>query len=387
VFTAFVGCKRIVPGEPSTLADSRSTVDAHQATVRLPFRRDLHPEFRFDTFAIGPSNNLAYAAAAAVCEAPGHIYNPLLLLGGEGVGKTHLLQAICHRLLSNTGLRIAYCANEEDFRSLTASNSIIAGRPIQTKPLYSSFDAVLLDNFHQPTSRDRIPQEVLEVIHDLTRAKKQVVLSVRSSRDESNRFLAPFLAQLASTFSQNLTARLEPPTADLRVTILQQKARSTNVELSCQLADMLAHSVSGNIRDLEGVFFRAIHLANHYKTKLTADLIHEALQTEEKPPQTCFTGISISRILQTIQDYYRLTERELLSRSKTRSIVLPRQVGMYLARKLTQLSLAEIGRHFGARDHTTVLYAEGKIRDLELSNPRLRADLKILTERLFVTCP
>lgn len=357
----------------------------------LPLRRSLpagkpetlRDDFRFENFVVGSTNGVAQAAATAVCKAPGTTYNPLFLVGDPGVGKSHLLQATCHRLQSSSNLRIKFLPTEQHLVHFLHTSAATAATASHAPG--DSLDVLLLDNVDLIQGQERHQNALLRLCKELVDAGKQILLAGRNFPRASS----GLLTQLASHFRSGLVARLDPPCFELRVSILLRKAQQRNVDLPLEVAESLARSVPGGVRELEGALSRLVHFSTQQQSSLTVDFLRSTpgelslAPGESDVPRVC--SLNVTQIIKTVQEYYQLSSRDMISRTKTRSIVLPRQVGMFLARKLTALSLAEIGLHFGGRDHTTVLYAQDRIASLESNNPQVRNDLRILRDRLTAT--
>ncbi len=339
-------------------------------------RKGLNSEFLFDTFVVGPSNNVAHAAAIAICDDLASSYNPLFVYGETGTGKTHLLHAICHRLLDATHLRIDYLSSEEFLNRFIESIAAPGHRPLQKDTLDT--DVLVLDDIQFLAGKEKTQDQLFRLFHHLMEQRKQIIVSSRTSPRETT----GFQGRLTSRFQSGLVTRLEAPNFELRVAILLRKARLRHLNLSVEVAEFLATETPSSARELEGALARVINAAATQGSPLDLSTARAALKDSLNEDRS-FGTITVSHILRAVQDYYQLKPKDLLSRSKVRSVVLPRQIGMFLARELTQLSLEEIGMHFGGRDHTTVLYAQDRIELLKGSNAQIKGDLLALRDHIL----
>ena len=349
---------------------------AQHPLLHSEFVPGLHRDFVFDTFTIGCTNAVAHAAAMAVCDDPGRCYNPLLIYGEAEVGKTHLLHSICHQLINLKNSRPAYLTTEEflrkhvdcvDFRS-TGS----------LRRAFRETDVIVLDDVHFFAGNQGGQDQLFHIFNDFVDQGKQIILASRRCQKD----WAGIQSRLCSRFRSGLVARIEPHGLDLRIKILLLKSRLRNIDLPAEVAEYMASTIQGGIRELEGALLRCIHLANVHKQSIDLALAQSALDHSGATLDRV-GSISVERILRAVQDFYRLRPRDLLSRSKVRALAVPRQVGMFLARQMTQLSLVEIGMSFGGRDHTTVLYAQERIELLSKSSPQVREELQLLRERIL----
>jgi chromosomal replication initiator protein len=334
----------------------------------------LNPQYTFDEFVIGPSNRLAHAAALAVCESPGQSYNPLFLHGGVGLGKTHLLQAICHSVLTrNPGARVVYLSAEKfvnQYVELVAKGV----DPERFRQRYRDADLLLVDDIHFLSSKKVMQEEFFHTFNALYNGQKQIILASDSAPQE----IPDLEARLVSRFKWGLVAEVEPPHYETKVAIIQAKAKARGRELPADVVDFLANALDSNIRELEGAVTKVIVLAGLQNQKVDVPLCRAAVkELAAKPGQ-----VNLSDIMTAVATHYHLKVNDLLSEKRSKSVALPRQIAMYLGRMLTHLSLQEIGGQFGGRDHTTVLYAEAKIRDLKEKDPEVRALIERLTREL-----
>jgi chromosomal replication initiator protein len=339
-----------------------------------PERPKLKKEFTFENFVVGPSTRVAHAAARAVSDAPAKAYNPLFLYGEPGVGKTHLLQAVCHRILATTRLRVGYVSSSDiQFTEDGPPRPVSSGLPSHWKEA----DVLVIDDLQFLPNKESLQNRLFHTVNTLLEANKQILLASRSHpRSTEN-----IPERLASRFQWGLVAQLQSPSFNTRVDILLRKAHLRGCELPLEVAEFLADRIRDNPRALEGALVQALTFTHIHRAPLdlaTARLALENLSDACRP-----TGITtIAQILQAVQEYYQIRPKDLLSRSKIRSLVYARQMGMYLARQLTSMSLQEIGMHFGGRDHTTVLYSTARIEKMLKSERTTRADFNTLKNRI-----
>jgi len=315
----------------------------------------LNDHYTFSSFVVGPSNQLAHAAAQAVTASPGATYNPLFMHGSVGLGKSHLLQAICHAALAmNPSLRIAYLSCESfvnEFISAIQKNELPTFRD-----RYRQLDLLLIDDIQFLSRAERSQEEFFHTFNDLYNAQKQIVLS----SDQSPQEIRGLQARLTSRFKSGLVARVDPPSYEMRVAILKKKAELRGVFVPDDVINFIAERITTNIRELDGAVVKVVGYASLLNQPIDMDSARTALNEPSRPP----TAITIEDVVRVTTAEFKVKLSDLQSKKRTRSIVLPRQVCMYLARSLTVLSLEEIGGYFGGRDHSTVLHAEDKIRSV-----------------------
>jgi chromosomal replication initiator protein len=329
----------------------------------------LNPHYTFENFVVGPSNRLGHAASLAVTESPATIYNPLFLHGGVGLGKTHLLQAICHAILAkNPASEVCYLSCEAFVNQYIAS--LQKGDPESFRQRYRRVDMLLLDDVHFLASKKQLQEEFFHTFNTLYNSQKQIILSSDSPPQE----IPDLEARLVSRFKWGLVAEVEPPLYETKVAIIRRKAKLRGKELPDGVVDYLANALDSNIRELEGAVLKVIVFSGLHNAPIDIPLCKTALKNlTDRPGQ-----VNITDIMMAVATHFHLKVQDLQGKGRSKSIALPRQIAMHLARKLTPLSLEEIGGHFGGRDHTTVLYAEGKIREERDKNQ----DLRLLLEKL-----
>lgn len=315
-------------------------------------RRDalvINPDYAFENFVVGPENRLAHAASVAVGDNPAKSYNPLFIHGGVGLGKTHLLQAICLRILETRKDAQLYYISCESFMT-QFMEAVQGGQMANFRHCFRDVDVLIVDDIHFLAKRDRTQDEFFHTFNTLYQSGKQIVLSSDASPNE-----IPDLEQrLVSRFKWGLVVKVEPPCYETRVEILKSKARLRGLDLPDDVACYVAERLDANIRELEGAITTLQIRASLDARPIDLALARIALGDQTGAPPS---AISIHTIIDAVTDFYHVKVTDLQSKRRQRSVALPRQVCMYLARRLTRLSLEEIGGYFGGRDHTTVMHA------------------------------
>lgn len=310
----------------------------------------LNPDYAFDNFITGPCNRLPHAASVAVSEQPGKAYNPLFIHGGVGLGKTHLLQATCQKLLErNPDAQILYLSCDSFINQFM--NAVEAGQMNEFRYRYRQVDVLVIDDIHFLGGRERSQEEFFHTFNTLYQQHKQIILSADCPPSE----IPELEDRLVSRFNWGLVARIDKPCYETRVAILRRKARLRGIEINDDVLCYIAGKIENNTRELEGAItkLQGMSLLNDGKP-IDVELAKAALGDTEAPEQK---RITIQQILDVVTKYYGVRLSDLQSKKRNKSIAFPRQVCMFLARKHTRYSLEEIGGYFGGRDHTTVLHA------------------------------
>jgi len=342
----------------------------------LRHESNLNHTFTFDSFVEGKSNQLARAAAQQVAENPGGSYNPLFIYGGVGLGKTHLMHAVGNELLAkNPNARIIYLHSESFVADMVKALQLNAINDF--KRFYRSVDALLIDDIQFFANKDRSQEEFFHTFNALLEGGQQMILTC----DRYPKEIDGLEERLKSRFGWGLTVAVEPPELETRVAILMKKAASANIQLPHEAAFFIAQRIRSNVRELEGALKRVIANAHFTGRAIDIDLIRESLKDLLALQDKLVT---IDNIQRTVAEYYKIKLSDLHSRRRSRSVARPRQVAMSLAKELTNHSLPEIGESFGGKDHTTVLHACRKIKELNESDADIREDLKNLL-RLLTT--
>lgn len=333
----------------------------------------ISPDYTFDNFIQGPENRLAHAAAIAVSTNPNRTYNPLFIHGGVGLGKTHLLQAICQRLFERTPPPVIYYVSCEDF-ALQYFESVRENQMSEFRHRFRDVDVLLIDDIHFLTKRDQVQEEFFHTFNALHQAGKQIILSSDAPPQE-----IPYLeARLVSRFQSGLVVQMFPPSYDTRIQIVKQKARIRGMEFEDSVAAYIASKVSNNIRELEGAVVR-VHM-QHITDGLPIDL-SLARAALESGAASVRPEVTIANIIDAVVSHYGVKLLDLQSKRRQKSIAHPRQVCMYLARRCTQFSLEEIGGYFGGRDHTTVMHAVRTVSSRRDKDGEFGRVLEALEER------
>ena len=334
----------------------------------------LNPDFTFANFVEGKSNQLARAAAMQVAENPGRAYNPLFIYGGVGLGKTHLMHAIGNHIRTqNKEARIAYVHSERfvgDMVRALQHNTIN-----EFKTAYRTLDALLIDDIQFFAGKERSQEEFFHTFNALLEGQQQVILTC----DRYPKEVEGLEERLKSRFGWGLTVAIEPPELETCVAILMSKASAANVQLPEEVAFFVAKRIRSNVRELEGALRRVIANSQFTGRPITLDFAKEALKDLLALQERLVT---IENIQKTVAEYFKIRVADLLSKRRSRSITRPRQVAMALSKELTNHSLPEIGDAFGGRDHTTVLHACKRVKELQESEPRVAEDYSNLLRTL-----
>ncbi|MDK2821123.1 MAG: chromosomal replication initiator protein [Clostridia bacterium] len=335
----------------------------------------LNPKYTFDTFVVGDSNRFAHAACLAVADAPASSYNPLFIYGGVGLGKTHLMQAIGHRVLETVPQsRVMYISSEKFTNDLI--NAIRDETTENFRNKYRSIDVLLIDDIQFLANKERTQEEFFHTFNHLYEANRQIIIS----SDRPPKEIPTLEARLRSRFEWGLITDIQPPDLETRIAILRKKAQAENIKLSDEVMFFIAQKINSNIRELEGALIRVAAYASLTKKEITQELTEEILKdvlTLSRPKP-----ITIKLIQETVAKYFNLKIEDLKGKKRTRSVSYPRQIAMYLAREMTDSSLPKIGEEFGGRDHTTVIHAYDKIRDDLKKDPSLPQVISQITQQI-----
>jgi len=335
----------------------------------------LNSKYTFDTFVVGNSNRFAHAACYAVGEAPSRAYNPLFIYGGVGLGKTHLMQAIGHHILQkNRSASVTYVSSEQFTNELIVSIRDDNTSGFRNK--YRNIDVLLIDDIQFLAGKERTQEEFFHTFNSLYEANKQLVIS----SDRPPRNIPTLEDRLRSRFEWGLICDIQPPDLETRIAILRKKAQMENLNIPYDILDYIANSIESNIRELEGALIRLVAYATVTGKPLDMNLATEALKDILPPPRP--RKITIEMIQKEVCSYYNIEMSELLSKKRNKQVVVPRQVAMFLCRKLTDASYPQIGDQFGGRDHTTVIHAAEKVEKELEADPELAATIDELSSRL-----
>jgi chromosomal replication initiator protein len=368
-----------VPGADGVTAEN---LNGYAATysAQLPPKRDweqsrLNPRYTFDSFVIGSSNRFAHAATVAVAEAPGKAYNPLLVYGQSGLGKTHLLHAIGHYARQiYMGMRVRYVSSEEFTNEFI--NSIRDDKSSTFQRRYRDVDVLLIDDIQFLEGKIQTQEEFFHTFNTLHNAQKQIVIT----SDRPPRQLSQLEDRLRNRFEWGLICDVQPPDLETRIAILSKKAAGDRLNVPPDVLEFIASRIATNIRELEGALIRVTAFAN--LNRQPVDLSMAEIVLKDLGPSDAGPEITPATIMAQTAGYFGLTIDDLCGASRSRILVTARQISMYLCRELTELSLPKIGQQFGNRDHTTVMHAERKIRHLMAEKRSVYNQVTEITNRI-----
>ncbi len=335
----------------------------------------LNPKYTFDSFVIGNSNRFAHAASLAVAESPAKAYNPLFIYGGVGLGKTHLMHAIGHYVLqNNTSAKVVYVSSEKFTNELI--NAIRDDKNEEFRNKYRSVDILLIDDIQFIAGKERTQEEFFHTFNELHDANKQIILS----SDRPPKEIPTLEDRLRSRFEWGLIADIQAPDFETRMAILKKKADVEKLNVANEVMVYIATKIKSNIRELEGALIRIVAYSSLTNRPITVELASEALKDIISNKQN--KNVTIDVIQDVVAGYFNLRIEDLKSQRRTRNIAYPRQIAMYLSRKLTDMSLPKIGEEFGGRDHTTVIHAYEKISDGLNTDESLQHTVNDITKKL-----
>lgn len=347
--------------EEKTIASIEAEPEKHAESSML------NPKYTFDTFVIGKGNQMAHAAALVVAEEPGTVYNPLFFYGGVGLGKTHLMHAIGNQMLSiNPRAKIRYVSSE------TFTNDFILS--IQNKKAeefrqkYRTVDLLLVDDIQFFAKKEAIQEEFFHTFEALYNDSKQIVLTSDRLPNE----IPELQERLVSRFAWGLSVDITPPDLETRIAILRKKAQAERLEIPDDTLSYIAGQIDSNIRELEGALVRVQAYATLNKSDITTSIAADALKTLKNSGNN---KLSIAEIQDAVAKFYHVKVTDLKGKKRVKTIVVPRQIAMYLAREMTDSSLPKIGGEFGGKDHTTVMHAYEKIQDLVKNDSILQQEI------------
>ncbi|MCG1049867.1 chromosomal replication initiator protein DnaA [Staphylococcus epidermidis] len=329
----------------------------------------------FDTFVIGPGNRFPHAASLAVAEAPAEAYNPLFIYGGVGLGKTHLMHAIGHHVLSNKpNAKVIYTSSEKftnEFIKSIRDNETEAFRE-----KYRKIDVLLIDDIQFIQNKEQTQEEFFHTFNELHQNNKQIVIS----SDRPPKEIAKLEDRLRSRFEWGLIVDITPPDYETRMAILQKKIEEENLDIPPEALNYIANQIQSNIRELEGALTRLLAYSKLQGKPITTELTAEALKDIIQSPKS--KKITIQDIQKVVGQYYNVRIEDFSAKKRTKSIAYPRQIAMYLSRELTDFSLPKIGEEFGGRDHTTVIHAHEKIANDIKSDPTFKQEVENLEKEI-----
>jgi|TARA_R100001369_G_scaffold92743_2_gene139515 chromosomal replication initiator protein len=364
-------------GSPQRAAATRRKTpnfSSGNTDVEVPFESNIHPEYTFDNFVEGKSNQLARAAAIQVAENPGGVYNPLFVYGGTGLGKTHLLHAVGNGIMAHKkDAKVFYIRAERFVQDMV--NSIRNSSTNEFKRYYRSVDALLIDDIHFFANKKGSQEEFFHTFNALLEGNQQIIMT----SDLYPKEIDGVEDRLKSRFGWGLTIAIEPPELETRVAILMRKADERGLHMPHEVAFFIAKRLRSNVRELEGALNRVVANVQLTGRPITIDFVREALRDLIAAQEKLVT---IDNIQKTVAEYYNIKLADILSKRRSRSVARPRQLAMALAKELTNHSLPEIGDAFGGRDHTTVLHACRKIQELKDAQHDIKEDYRNLIRTL-----
>jgi chromosomal replication initiator protein len=337
---------------------------------------NLLPKYNFENFVVGASNQFAHAASLAVANQPGEHYNPLFIYGGVGLGKTHLINAIGHRIVEKRpALKVFYLSSESFMNELIGS--LRRDKMDEFKTRFRNVDTLILDDVQFIAGKERTQEEFFHTFNSLYESHKQIIIT----SDKFPKEIPELEDRLRNRFEWGLIADIQPPDMETRVAILQKKAEVEGVMLPHDVAIFLASHIDSNVRELEGSLTRLGAFGSLTKATITIDLAKEVLQNTLRGNSR---EITVESIQKTICDYFNLKPADLKAKRRTKDIALPRQVAMYLSRKHTATSFPAIGSKFGGRDHSTVIHAAKTIERKLKEDPQMQSTIEKLEKNLNV---
>lgn len=372
------GCQVAFVTEPAEQPDGADTADIDAAgdapTAPVTSLGGLNPRYSFDTFVVGPSNQFAEAAARAVAEVPSRSYNPLFIYGGVGLGKTHLMHAIGHYVLSHHPKTHLTYISTERFKN-EMMNAVKNNRVYEFRERYRTVDVLLVDDIQFLAGMEGTQTEFFHTFNSLFDAQKQIVIS----SDRTPREIPSLEERLRSRFEWGLIADIQPPDLETKVAILKKKAEAETIPLPDNVALYIAGKIKSNIRELEGSLIRLIAYASLKGQEITLglaqDVLKHVLDHDEK-------AVTVEVIQKYVADYYHLRPADLKARNNSKSVARPRQIAMYLCKMLTNSSLPEIGRSFGGKHHSTVIHSIRMVTKLKEADSDFNTLLNSFVESL-----
>ena len=362
---------------PQTMQIEQASTLPHGQTLPVDSSPDhithLNANYTFNNFVVGKGNEMAHAAAHAVAESPGIVYSPLLIYGGVGLGKTHLMQAIGLEIQRMNPLaRVRYATSEEFMNDFVTS--LREGAQQEFREMYREIDVLLIDDIQFFSEKDKTQEEFFNTFNNLFHNQKQIVLT----SDRQPKDIANLEERLVSRFEWGLIVDITPPDQQTRIAILQKKAKNKGIEIDNDSLIYIANHMDSNVRELEGalnrVFAYSAMVNREINVGLTADALHSFIQSS---PQSNAT-MNIDTIIDVVAKFYNISAQDIKSKRRTKEVVVPRQIAMYLARELTGESYPKLGKAFGNKMHTTILYGYEKIEEELKTNEQLRNEINQL---------
>ena len=344
--------------------ENDSIQEKHEQKVVQNINNPLNPKYTFDTFVIGENNRFAHAASLAAAESLGKAYNPLFLYGGVGLGKTHLMHAIGNFVLAqNPEAKVLYITSEKFTNELI--NAIQNNTTEDFRNKYRNIDLLLIDDIQFFIGKERCQEEFFHTFNSLYENGKQMVIS----SDKPPKDIHPLEERLQSRFEWGLVADIGKPDYETRCAILRKKSQIENIKIDDEILSTIALKVESNIRELEGIFNKIVAMASLTNSEITMSLAEKAIGDLQRSNDKIIT---VDYVQYAVSNYYNLDQNDFKIQRKTSDIAFPRQIAMYLSKQLTGLSLKDIGKEFGGKDHSTVIYAIKKVEDEMKLNPNTK---------------
>ena len=365
----------VISSENIVKAESLYPKEEQQKPVSPDITANLNPKYVFESFVVGNSNRMAHAASLAVAESPAGAYNPLFIYGNSGLGKTHLMHSIAHYILQKKpDTKVLYVTSETFTNELI--NSISNNKNEEFRNKYRNIDVLLIDDIQFIAQKERTQEEFFHTFNALHGSNKQIILS----SDRPPKEIKTLEERLKTRFESGLIADIQPPDYETRIAILRKKAIQDGLNVPDSVMNHIAKYITTNIRELEGALTRIVALAKISKQDITVELAEDALKDifERKSENKLTTDY----IMEIVADFYNITVDDLKGSKRPKKIAYPRQIGMYLARKLLDTSLSKIGEDYGGRDHTTIIHACKKIEEDLEKDKALEKDLMELEKRI-----
>ena len=362
--------------KPEQLPMTESKNPLNNFTAPSPINITLNPKYTFDTFIVGGSNRLAAAVARAVADAPGVTYNPLFLYGGVGLGKTHLAQAIGHEILANNPKKKIIYVSCENFTN-EFIQSISAGKVNDFKKKYRDADVLLVDDIQFLSGKDGTQEEFFHTFNALHQSNRQIVIT----SDRVPKAIPQLEARLSSRFGAGMVADVQPPNLEMRIAILQAKCEEKNYVLENSVINFIAENIESNIRELEGAVIRVISYCELNKVEPTIAIVSTVLEDMIVAKSK---NLTIEKIIKIVCDYFNLMPDHLMGPRRSKELVGPRQITMYLLRHEMNMSFPKIGKELNKKDHTTIMYGVEKIEKEITKNVELQKELSAIKEKLYL---
>jgi chromosomal replication initiator protein len=368
-----------VPTIPTFEPPHHASSPSYPAPIRSKIEDNnspLNPKYTFDSFVIGNSNRFAHAASLAVAEMPAKVYNPFFIYGGVGLGKTHLMHAIGHRIMQiHPENKVLYISSEKFTNDFI--NAIMSGHPESFRNRYRSIDVLLIDDIQFLAKKEQTQEEFFHTFNALHEANKQIIIS----SDRPPKDIPTLEDRLRSRFEWGLTTDIQSPDLETRIAILRKKALLENITMPNDVIVYISSRIDNNIRELEGAFNRVNAFSFLNRKPITIELAMESLK--DLFPKDKTSQVTPLRIQEIVVAHFRIKIDDLISKRRTRNVTVPRQLAMYLCRELTDWSLPKIGEVFGGRDHTTVIHAYEKVNRERQEDNRIAALITELSSKIL----